>query len=108
MIEVVACTEDGTVESSTISVGCPSALPNTRLSTSGPRLLPPMPSKTTCRKPSALTPAAKVSRAEICSLMRSGDRQPPQAIGDFVGFWLPYRVVTTPNASNHIALLQVR
>ena len=44
----------GTVESSTASLGCPSISPNVCLRTSGPRLLPPMPSRTRCVMPESL------------------------------------------------------
>ncbi len=59
----------GSVLSSTSSSGKPACRPNVSASTSGPRLEPPMPSSSTCWKPSAL-----ISSWNACSAGRSAER----------------------------------
>ena len=59
----------GTVESSTVRTGKPGALPMHCRSTSGPRLLPPMPSNTTSLMPSLRTSSANERRSLTCSVM---------------------------------------
>ena len=48
ILSATALTHPGTVESRTISSGRPGVDPKACRSISGPRLLPPMPSSTTC------------------------------------------------------------
>src|SRR5271155_4357901 len=62
---------DGSVESSTCSLGKPGFEPNVSAKTSGPRLDPPMPSNRTSVKPAFLTSVAKFCSAATpfnCSL----------------------------------------
>ena len=69
MERVTVPTRSGTVESSTVRAGKPGALPMHCRSTSGPRLLPPMPSSTTSRTPSPRTSSANDCRSLTCSVM---------------------------------------
>ena len=75
----VASTCAGTVESSTSSSGYPSTLWKVCRRTSAPRLLPPMPSRTTYRYPSLRTSLAKVAsspaRSDIWSATSSHPRR---------------------------------
>src|SRR5215510_15099789 len=60
-------TWDGSVESSTCNSGNPGILPKVILSTSGPRLDPPMPSSRACEKPASWTSLAISRRCSICA-----------------------------------------
>ena len=80
-----AWTADGTVESRTVSLGWPPALPNVRQRTSGPRLLPPIPSRTTSRNPASLIPLPKASRAGDLSRMASNTVSQPKRLVISVG-----------------------
>ena len=96
MIEVVACTEDGTVESQHDQLGV-----SLRAAEHSPQYFRPQAAAAHAKQdyvPKTLSPNAGGEGLKSGNLLphEIGDRQPPQAIGDFVGFWLPYRVVTTP------------
>ena len=79
------CTQPGTVESRTISSGYPGALPNVCRRTSGPRLLPPIPSRTTCLKPACRTSATKASSSGSCSRIKSVTVSQPRRSAISVG-----------------------
>ena len=82
---VTDCTQVGTVESSTISSGYPAAPPRIRRSTSGPRLLPPMPNSTTCRTPDSRTCLEKVSSSGRWPDVRSITSSQPSLSANSVG-----------------------
>ena len=77
----MAATAAGWVLSRTSISGKPGPLPNVRRKTSGPRLDPPMPSRTTCRKLSALISAAKDAiEANRPAMARGSASQPSRLV----------------------------
>ena len=78
-----ARTAAGSVESSMCSAGHPGATPITARRTSGARLEPPMPSSTTCVKPSRRTPEANVRSRSSESAINAGELSQPRRLAIF-------------------------
>ena len=95
----VTCrTQPGTVESRTHKRGNPRSDPNDARSTSGPKLLPPIPSRTTSRMPRFLAEVAKALQFLGPIFHVLDDGQPAEAVGDVGGILFPESMIASPES----------